>query len=138
MGTRADFYVGRGEGAEWIGSISYNGWPSSFIGTIGDAKTEEEYRNGVAAILADWHDIATLPEDGWPWPWETSETTDYAYSFDDGQALTTNSYAEWATLDVYVRSEEVWLSEDLKTRITDWPVMERNRRSTKGIMLLGV
>ena len=27
MGTRADFYVGRGDAAEWIGSIAYDGYP---------------------------------------------------------------------------------------------------------------
>jgi hypothetical protein len=28
---------------------------------------------------------ATRPEDGWPWPWEDSRTTDYAYAFDNGK-----------------------------------------------------
>lgn len=28
MGTRADFYVGRGESAEWLGSIAWDGYPS--------------------------------------------------------------------------------------------------------------
>jgi hypothetical protein len=23
----------------------------------------------------------TLPSDGWPWPWDDSHTTDYAYAF---------------------------------------------------------
>lgn len=27
MGTRADFYVGRGTEAEWIGSIALDGYP---------------------------------------------------------------------------------------------------------------
>jgi hypothetical protein len=27
MGTRADFYVGRGETAEWLGSIAWDGNP---------------------------------------------------------------------------------------------------------------
>jgi hypothetical protein len=27
MGTRADFYVGRGPNAEWLGSINYDGMP---------------------------------------------------------------------------------------------------------------
>lgn len=27
MSTRADFYVGRGAEAEWIGSISWDGYP---------------------------------------------------------------------------------------------------------------
>ena len=27
MGTRADFYVGRGESAEWLGSVAWDGNP---------------------------------------------------------------------------------------------------------------
>lgn len=30
-------------------------------------------------------DDVTLPADGWPWPWENSQTTDYAYAFDGGK-----------------------------------------------------
>jgi hypothetical protein len=28
MGTRADFYVGRGKDAEWLGSVAFDGYPS--------------------------------------------------------------------------------------------------------------
>ena len=27
MGTRADFYIGKGTDAEWLGSIAWNGYP---------------------------------------------------------------------------------------------------------------
>lgn len=30
MGTRADFYVGRGKDAEWIGSVAFDGYPDGF------------------------------------------------------------------------------------------------------------
>ena len=29
MDERADFYVGRGEDAEWLGSITWNGYPKA-------------------------------------------------------------------------------------------------------------
>ena len=45
------------------------------------AKTESEYREIFDREIATRDDF-TSPERGWPWPWETSHTTDYAYAFD--------------------------------------------------------
>jgi hypothetical protein len=85
MGTRADFYVGRGKNAEWLGSTAWDGYPSGFADTgILEAATEAEYREKVITEIAGRED-GTKPENGWPWPWETSHTTDYAYAFDDGK-----------------------------------------------------
>lgn len=81
MGTRADFYVGRGEQAEWLGSKAYDGYPDGLPVDVREAPTETAYRASVAAFL-DREDDATLPEQGWPWPWDNSATTDYAYAFD--------------------------------------------------------
>ncbi len=44
---------------------------------------EDSWRTWVSEYLAGRND-ATLPEQGWPWPWEDSRTTDYAYAWDDG------------------------------------------------------
>lgn len=87
MGTRADFYVGRGETAEWLGSVAWDGYPDGFSHRpeLFTAKTADEFRATVAAELADRAD-STLPERGWPWPWDDSNTTDYAYAF-DGEAV---------------------------------------------------
>lgn len=81
MGTRADFYVGRGESAEWLGSVAMDGYPSGIPKAVKDAVSEADYRSAVAAFLAET-DHATTPDLGWPWPWENSHTTDYAYAFD--------------------------------------------------------
>lgn len=86
MGTRADFYAGRGEAAEWLGSIGYDGHP--YPEHVGDAVlsagTEEDYRAAVAARIGQ-HDDGTFPPMGWPWPWRDSRTTDYAYAWDAGE-----------------------------------------------------
>jgi hypothetical protein len=37
MGTRADFYVGRGETAEYLGSIAWDGYPDGLM-RVGDPK----------------------------------------------------------------------------------------------------
>ena len=84
MGTRADFYVGRGVDAEWLGSTAWDGYPAGVPDEILQAKDEKEFRDAVGDHLAERED-GTLPEHGWPWPWDDSGTTDYAYAFDGGQ-----------------------------------------------------
>jgi len=83
VGTRADFYVGRGPTAEWLGSIAWDGYdiPESIA-----AETDESaYRAAVRAFLDERED-GTIPErDGWPWPWDTSVLTDYVYALFDGR-----------------------------------------------------
>lgn len=98
MGTRADFYVGRGEDMEWIGSVAWDGYPHGFAGTgILDAASEDAYRLALAAHAADRSDF-TAPEQGWPWPWADSFTTDYAYAFDGDKVYVSREqggYSDW-------------------------------------------
>lgn len=87
MGTRADFYVGRGKKAEWLGSIAWDGNPDGLrkrdgINLLG-AVTEEDYRKAVREFIGP-RDDGTAPVEGWPWPWEDSNTTDYTYAWDQG------------------------------------------------------
>ena len=86
MGTRADFYVGRSKDAIWLGSIAHDGYPGGILDGIIKAKSEEEFRGGVNDFLSA-RDDATFPKDGWPWPWDDSNTTDYAYCFLDGKTV---------------------------------------------------
>lgn len=80
MGTRADFYKGRGEEAEWLGSIAWDGYPEGVPSNVVKAATEKEFDEAVNELKKrkDW----TSPEEGWPWPWNDSHTTDYAYAWD--------------------------------------------------------
>jgi hypothetical protein len=144
MGTRADFYVGRGPKAEWIGSRCYDGHPESvapqvirgldvqkrlanavkalnnaakirpalaggvskiskqidsLATSVACAVVEVEYRDDVARMIkalkrSDSGGI--LPADGWPWPWENSQTTDFAYAFDGGKVWVSCFGSEWA------------------------------------------
>lgn len=82
MGTRADFYVGRGENAEWLGSIAWDGYPDGIDQQLLNCTGEAAYRHAVAEFLKDRED-KSLPDDGWPWPWDDSNTTDFSYAFDD-------------------------------------------------------
>ncbi len=95
MGTRADFYVGRGKDAEWLGSIAWDGDPSTRLPEL-VAVDEASYRACVEAILSK-EDDATRPAQGWPWPWEDSKTTDCAYAWDAGEVWSCWFGALWLT-----------------------------------------
>lgn len=92
MGTRADFYVGTDAATmEWLGSIAWDGYE---IGEdIPGAANEAEYRGRVAKFLAE-RDDATLPDMGWPWPWDDSTITDCAYTWDRGRVLSAHGSPE--------------------------------------------
>jgi len=84
MGTRADFYVGRGKDSEWLGSIAWDGYPDdSDVSVLFIAASEQGWRDAVASFIEGRED-GTRPDQGWPWPWEDSRTTDYSYAFDEG------------------------------------------------------
>lgn len=120
MDDRADFYVGRGADAEWLGSVTWNGYPKglafesegvelpvldspdvtvSTFRSLGGTKTltattEAAFREGVAELAASRDDF-TRPRDGWPWLWPSSALTDYTYAFDDGAVYACRRGSEW-------------------------------------------
>ena len=124
MGTRADFYVGKGENAEWIGSIAWDGYPKEIPEEILKAKSEEEYRKNVEAFL-EKRDDGTLPAQGWPWPWEDSGMTEYAYAFDNGEVYLCSFGTKW-----FLPSEEKELESDVKEAI--FPNMANKQKVTLG------
>jgi hypothetical protein len=103
MGTRADFYIGRGKDAKWVGSIAWDGYPDGICLTtdkqmldmpgvfeseefpkrkhLFHSKTEKVFLSRLEQFFKNRKDV-TRPESGWPWPWNDSHTTDYAYAFD--------------------------------------------------------
>lgn len=94
MPTRADFYIGDGAEAEWLGSVPWDGYPEGIDPTILTASTEHEYRNAVSLFLTG-DDGCTLPSEGWPWAWNDSRTTDYAYTWMDGRVWGSNFGDPW-------------------------------------------
>lgn len=124
MGTRADFYVGRGEQAEWLGSIALDGYPDGIPMSIRTARTKMKYRNSVEMFLRKCRH-ATFPKDGWPWPWEDSLTTDYSYSFEDGRVWASRFGSEWFET---AGTEP----EELKEGVAVFPNMKSKQRVTLG------
>lgn len=96
MGTRADFYIGVGKEAEWLGSIAWDGNPESVapglhLDVVPDIASDADWRETVAAFLAS-RDDATLPDRGWPWPWDDSGTTDYTYTWTPDSPVLVSNY----------------------------------------------
>lgn len=124
MGTRADFYIGRGKDAEWLGSIAWDGYVEGIDEEVLQAKTESDFKKAVADFFAS-RDDSTLPEDGWPWPWNDSRTTDYAYAF-DGEALHVACFGRW-----FDPSAEDDGDEDLGEK-AEFPDMSARKNVAKG------
>lgn len=98
MGTRADFYIGTGPTAEWIGSISYDGYPDGRPSKLVMATSEAAFRAEVEVLLADTESLTTRPEEGWPWPWKDSRTTDYAYAWCTDGVRLSDFGGHWETM----------------------------------------
>lgn len=98
MGTRADFYIRTAAGLDWQGSVAWDGYDIEEMTAEAAAKsarnkscldvrsatTEQEFRAALQSYFSHRKDV-TMPAQGWPWPWENSETTDRAYVFGDGK-----------------------------------------------------
>jgi hypothetical protein len=84
VGTRADFYIGRGNDAQWLGSVAFDGyqWAAPDCPLLA-ATTPDAFIGAVSAIATMRPDF-TCPDQGWPWPWNDSRMTDYAYVLHDG------------------------------------------------------
>jgi hypothetical protein len=82
VGTRADFYTKTADSLVWHGSIAWDGHPESIEPDILMATDEPSFLKALDAFLTS-RDDATRPEDGWPWPWEDSRTTDFAYVWNE-------------------------------------------------------
>ena len=87
MGTKADFYVGRGPTAKWVGSVKYDGytWVEKPKCALMNAKTEKQFLAAVTKLPKTEEYYFIEVKNGWPWPWSDSGTTDYAYFFQDGK-----------------------------------------------------
>lgn len=136
MGTRADFYS---EDMTWLGSIAWDGYPAGIDLDLLRSTSDAVYRANVERFLAS-RDDSTLPERGWPWPWDDSRTTDYAYALRDG-AVHASSYGHaWFRVD-----PEAALCGEIDTddgpKLTCFPDMsaQKNVRfdGGSGVMILG-
>lgn len=84
MGTRADFYIGKGPLMQWVGYRPMDGYiyREDKNNALIYATTEEKFRE---LVYTDKNIRGPHTGDPWPWPWKDSLTTDYAYVFCDGR-----------------------------------------------------
>jgi hypothetical protein len=94
MGSKADFYVGRGYEAVWLGSIAWDGQPEDLPLELRTATEEESYTNFINKFLSTRGDAAT-PDNGWPWTWANSSNTNYSYAFDKGRVWVSCFGSSW-------------------------------------------
>jgi hypothetical protein len=129
MGTRADFYVGRGRDAEWLGSITWDGYPGGIDDAVLEAPSEAIFREKLVEFLK--REDATLPEQGWPWPWDDSKTTDYAYAFDEGKVWVSCFGRTLETLDDHYKRCKEESRRDLPKDAV-FPNMKERKNVTMG------
>jgi len=162
MGTRADFYIGRGKNAEWIGSTAWDGSPSGMedgcfyengnvesreakegeptygMPAFFEVGSEEEFRHMVTAHIEKRSD-GTKPSDGWPWPWEDSGTTDYAYAWDGDRVYISSFGRAWEDKKQYDDPDQEAPDDLPKTAV--FPNMEDRQNVTlgarSGVILVG-
>lgn len=140
MGTRADFYVGKGKSAEWIGSIAWDGYREGLDPQILNCTSEAAFRHAVESFFAERKD-ATRPADGWPWPWDDSGITDCTYSFFDGRCWD-DCGGFYAPCDEEVPEDDEARETWLKGRDeVDYPNMAARKKLTlgprSGLMVFG-
>ena len=129
MGTRADFYIGKGLDSVWLGSIGMDGDPGNVADELSfSAKTpiadEDDWVESVAVVFRG-HTEHTLPERGWPWPWDDSNTTDYAYTLDQGRVWASNFGCEWRPLENYLFDDYSETLNALPSKIEIFPDMSK-------------
>lgn len=141
MGTRADFYSQTSGGLEWLGSIAWDGYPSGIPATIFDCKTDEEWREKVAKFIAS-RDDGTKPDQGWPWPWEDSSTTDCAYA-QVGKVACIEQSGQWVSVEDFQDPEDNESDATLKSHgAVHFPNMKDKQNLTlgrrSGLIVLGL
>lgn len=141
MGTRADFFIGIGPNAEWIGSTSYDGHPESLGLRPLQATSEIEFRAEVKQLLDDPERLTTRPDEGWPWPWRDFRTSDYGYAWDPARGVAVVSMGrQWVTNKERLENPERMYESE---KLLDAEVPDMSKRdkadvlAKSGLVLLG-
>jgi len=78
LGTKADFYIKRGEELEWRGSIEWDGQEDKIPENILRATNEQEFQENLDAFFKRKPD-SVGPDKPWPWHYDSSKFTDFCY-----------------------------------------------------------
>jgi len=79
--TKADFYIGNGIAANWIGSIHSDGYPNGIPIQILICGNPTLFEEEVIEFIHKVDGVVKTDGDKWPWLWPDSRMTDYSYMF---------------------------------------------------------
>jgi hypothetical protein len=111
LATTTDFYLGRGDHAEWLGSLSSQCEPDNLLRVPPGrraltATNESIYRAAIADLLTTWrtseNGTAHPCRTWWPWPAATSHGTDWIVTYDPedgGVFVTIGGGVRWEPVD---------------------------------------
>lgn len=128
--TGADFYIGRGPSATWVGSLSHNARPSILHWTtVGEellnATTERDYAHALDALLSlpvkERRNWAYRPSSGWPWCWPDSSLTGWCYAFDGGRVWVSYFGRAWFPCPTPEQMESGPVLKRLRRKSIDGP-----------------
>lgn len=114
MGTRCDFYtMEKDKKMIWIGSYGWDGYPDGPVKDIGlhKVKSIDEFKKTVLDFLEDKEGYIS-GKNGWPWPWDTSATTDYSYIFFEGNVYVSCYGSALIEINDYLENDDAIGDED--------------------------
>ena len=79
--TKADFYIGNGITANWIGSIFKDGYPNGIPLKILICGNPTLFEEDVVEFIQRVEGVVKTNGDKWPWLWPDSQMTDFSYMF---------------------------------------------------------
>jgi hypothetical protein len=120
MGTQADFYIGRGKNAKWIGGWASEGYPDNpDLKKIYKATTRKAFVAAVEPLLF------VRASEGWPWQWPSSHVTDYSYAFDKGKVWVSERGKKWLSPKEALKIEATHHYGTPEEDSLDWPKTPR-------------
>lgn len=130
ISAHADFYVGQGKQAEWLGSIANYGHPQYLPPCIKDTRYEDIYRLGVRRHLDIRPSGVQASTEPWPWPWANSSRTDFTYTFSEGILYVSYFGSRWRVASEVDKHDD-WNYSDIASgkytyHIEQFPDMEAN------------
>ena len=79
--TKADFYIGTGIAANWIGSINADGYITGIPLDIITCTNPTLHEELVVEFIEGRNGVVKTNGGKWPWLWPDSRMTDYSYMF---------------------------------------------------------
>ncbi len=134
MGTRCDFYQGRGLQATYLGSIARDAYVDVMAERFAGVDSQDLFLERLKSVFAEYGEIPAAS--GWPWPWRDSSTTDTVVAFDQGQCWTAHPDGVWALLERFDEpTQEPLVFADMRSAEESTPEGRLRRRLRFGCSL---